>query len=40
MWCWRRMEKIGWNDRVRNKEAIHSSQGEEEYLKKRRRKAG
>jgi hypothetical protein len=22
MWCWRRMEKIGWNDHVRNEEAL------------------
>ena len=23
MWCWRRMEKIRWTDRVRNEEALH-----------------
>ena len=23
MWCWRRMEKISWTDRVRNEEALH-----------------
>jgi hypothetical protein len=23
MWCWRRMEKIGWTDRVRNEEVLH-----------------
>jgi hypothetical protein len=23
MWCWRRMEKISWTDRVRNKEVLH-----------------
>ena len=22
MWCWRRMEKIGWTDRVRNEEVL------------------
>jgi hypothetical protein len=22
MWCWRRMEKISWTDRVRNKEVL------------------
>jgi hypothetical protein len=22
MWCWRRMEKINWTDRVRNEEAL------------------
>jgi hypothetical protein len=30
MWCWRRMEKIGWTDRVRN-EVLLKSQGAEEY---------
>jgi hypothetical protein len=23
MWCWRRMEKISWTDRVRNEEVLH-----------------
>ena len=23
MWCWRRMEKIIWSDRVRNEEVLH-----------------
>jgi hypothetical protein len=23
MWCWRRMEKISWIDRVRNGELLH-----------------
>jgi hypothetical protein len=23
MWCWRRMEKISWTDRVRNEEILH-----------------
>jgi hypothetical protein len=23
MWCWRRMEKIDWMDRVRNEEVLH-----------------
>jgi hypothetical protein len=23
MWCWRRIEKISWTDRVRNKEVLH-----------------
>jgi hypothetical protein len=23
MWCWRRMEKISWPDRVRNEEVLH-----------------
>jgi len=22
MWCWRRMEKISWTDRARNKEVL------------------
>jgi hypothetical protein len=22
MWCWRRMEKVSWTDRVRNEEVI------------------
>jgi len=22
MWCWRRMEKISWSDRVRNEEVL------------------
>jgi hypothetical protein len=22
MWCWRRMEKIGWTDHVRNEELL------------------
>jgi hypothetical protein len=25
MWCWRRMEKISWTDRVRNEEVLHKS---------------
>ena len=23
MWCWRRMEKIRWNDLVKNEEVLH-----------------
>jgi hypothetical protein len=23
MWCWRRMEKISWTDRVRNEDVLH-----------------
>jgi hypothetical protein len=23
MWCWRKMEKISWTDRVRNEEVLH-----------------
>jgi hypothetical protein len=29
MWCWRRMGKISWTDRVRNKEVLQSQRGEE-----------
>ena len=31
MWCWRRMEKISWTDRVRSEEVLLESQGAEEY---------
>jgi hypothetical protein len=27
MWCWRRMEKISWTDRVRNEDVLHSQGG-------------
>ena len=27
MWCWRRVEKIIWTDRVRNEEALQSYGG-------------
>jgi hypothetical protein len=31
MWCWRRMEKISWTDRI-NKEAVsHKSKGGKEH---------
>jgi hypothetical protein len=23
MWCWRRMERISWIDRVRNEDVVH-----------------
>ena len=26
MWCWRRMEKIGWTNHVRNEEVLLKSQ--------------
>jgi hypothetical protein len=29
MWCWRRMEKIGWTYRVKNEELSQSQEGEE-----------
>ena len=31
MWCWRRMEKISWNDRVRN-EVLHRVKEESHIL--------
>jgi hypothetical protein len=30
MWCWRRMEKISWTDRVRNEEVLHGVKVESE----------
>jgi hypothetical protein len=32
MWCWRRMEKIGWTDRVRNEEVLHRDKEERNIL--------
>jgi hypothetical protein len=29
VWCWRRMEKIIWPDRVRNERVLHNQGGEE-----------
>ena len=31
MWCWGRMEKIGWTDHVKNEEVLVESQWAEEY---------
>ena len=31
IWCWRRMEKISWTDRVRNEKSITYTQGGEKY---------
>jgi hypothetical protein len=40
MWCWRRMEKIIWTDRVRNKEVLHRVKEERNILHTiKRRKA-
>jgi hypothetical protein len=36
MWCWRRMEKISWTDRV----SITQSQGGEEYPAYNKKKKG
>jgi len=30
MWCWRRMEKISWTDRMRNEEGLRRGGGGEE----------
>jgi hypothetical protein len=30
MWCWRKMEKMNWSDRVENEEILQSH-GREEY---------
>jgi hypothetical protein len=40
MWCWRRMEKIRWIDRVRNEEVLHRVKEERNILHTiKRRKA-
>jgi hypothetical protein len=40
MWCWRRMEKIIWTDRVRTEEVLHRVKEERNILRKiKRRKA-
>ena len=41
MWCWRRMEKISWTDRVRNEEVLHRQSMEERNIRDtvKRRKA-
>jgi hypothetical protein len=32
MWCWRRIEKIIWTDRVKNEEGLHTAnEGGKEY---------
>jgi hypothetical protein len=32
MWCWRRMDKINWTDRVRNEEVLHRVKQERNIL--------
>jgi hypothetical protein len=27
IWCWRRMDKISWTDRVRNEEVLYGGEG-------------
>jgi hypothetical protein len=40
MWCWRRLEKISWTDRVRNEEVLHRVKEERNVLHTiKRRKA-
>jgi hypothetical protein len=40
MWCWRRMEKISWTDRVRNEAVLHRVKEERNILHTiKRRKA-
>jgi uroporphyrinogen-III decarboxylase len=40
MWCWRRMEKISWTDRVKNKDVLHRVKEERNILHTiKRRKA-
>jgi hypothetical protein len=40
MWCWRRMEKISWTDRVRNEEVLRRVQEDRGILHStKRRKA-
>jgi hypothetical protein len=38
IWCWRRIKKITWTDRVRNDEVLHSIQEERNILRTRNRK--
>jgi hypothetical protein len=37
IWCWRRMEKIIWTDRVRNEEVLHRVKEERNILHKIKR---
>jgi hypothetical protein len=32
MWCWRRVEKISWTDRVRNEKVLHRVKEERNIL--------
>ena len=40
MWCWRRMEKISWTDRVRNEEVLQRVKEERNLLHSVQRKKG
>jgi hypothetical protein len=39
-WCWRRMEKISWTDRVRNEEVLYRVKEERNVLHTIKRKRG
>jgi hypothetical protein len=39
MWCWKRMEKISWTDRVRNEEVLHTVKEERNIVHTIKRKA-
>jgi len=38
MWCWRRMEKINWTDRVRNEELLQRVKEGRNILETRKRR--
>jgi hypothetical protein len=40
MWCWRRMEKIIWTDRVRNEEVLHGVKEERNIVHTIKRRKG
>jgi hypothetical protein len=39
MWCWRKMEKISWTDRVRNEEVLHRVKEERNIIQTTKKKA-
>jgi hypothetical protein len=40
LWCWRRMEKISWTDRVRNEEVLLKDKEEVNILHTAKKKEG
>jgi hypothetical protein len=40
MWCWRRMEKVKWTDRVRNEEVLHRVKEDRNILHTVKRRKG
>jgi len=38
LWCWRRMEKINWNDRLKKEEELHKVKKERNVLRETKRK--